>query len=323
MPKVKRSRPAHTRAQGWCFTVNNPEYLPFACDFPDVTYMVYQEEIAPETGTYHLQGYIRFAARKTFSVVQGYFGDLAPHLETASGSPAQNKVYCTKESSRLPGSEPYEFGECPKVAPGQRNDILALRDAIKSGKSFKEIADDDDTCGTLARHMPFYNRLVVEASPPVQRPDLRVTLCVGPAGAGKSTCAGLFDSEVPTYVYDRSLNGFWDGYTGQTKLIFDEMSGSTLKPTEFNRICDKGPFIANIKGSSRYLECTDIRITSNFMPEHWWAQGTKWTPDALYRRIHECHYHPKVGTTHKWFSNDSGRAIDHMRAFLEVMNVTF
>lgn len=310
-----------SRSQSWCFTINNPEGLPDPEDFEDLVYMVYQEEIAPTTGTYHLQGYLRFSKRKSLSVVLSYMDGLSPHLEVARGSPSQNKEYCTKAESRLSGCVPFEYGECPTQAPGARTDILSMRDAVRSGKTFLEIAADDSLCGTLARHMPFYSRLALEASVPIQRPDVRVTLCVGPAGTGKSTCAGLFDSTVPTYVYDRALNGFWDGYTNQKRLIFDEMSGATLKPTEFNRICDKGPYIANIKGSSRYLACEDIRITANYMPNKWWAEGTKWTPDALYRRIHECHYHPAIGEV-KVFKPSAGfRAIDNMRAYFAVMGL--
>lgn len=323
MPKSKRApRVSGTRAQAWCFTCNNPEGLPTAEDFADVEYMVFQEELAPDTGTYHLQGYIRFDRRKTFAVVQEAFGDLSPHLEVAKGTPVQNREYCTKDSSRLPGSQPYEYGVCPKLLPGQRNDIVQLRDAVTAGKSFMDIAGNDETCGTLARHMPFYNRLVVEASPPIQRPDLKVTFCVGPPGTGKSTCCGLFDASVPFYSYDGNLGGFWDGYTGQKRLILDEMCGNVFKPTDFNRVCDKGPYLANIKGSSRYLAATDIRIASNTMPSSWWSSNTKWIAQATYRRIHECHYHPKQGEVHTFVTGPNGEyAIDNMRAYFNVMGL--
>lgn len=316
---------SQTRSASWTFTLNNPAGPVDREAFADLEYMVYQEEIAPGTGTRHYQGYVRFSKRKVFGAVQAMFAPAGPHLEAAKASPQKNREYCTKVSSRVPGTEPVEYGDCPVTAPGTRSDIVALRDAVKAGKPFLEIADDDGLCEVLARHMPFYNRLTTEASPPIQRPDVRVTFCVGPAGSGKSTCAGLFDAGLDTYVYDRALNGFWDGYVSQKKLIFDEMSGATLKPTEFNRICDRGPYNANIKGSSRYLACTDIRITSNNMPEKWWSAGTKWTPDALYRRIHECHYHPTTGVIHKFKSDENAqpgkRAIDKMRAYFTVMRI--
>lgn len=302
-PKGEPSKTA--RACGWCFTQNNFVVRPVLEDFPGASYLVYQEELAPQTGTPHLQGYVRFETRRTFSVVRDYFKAPRPHLECARGTPNENRLYCTKAETRRPGTEPYEFGQCPEQRPGARNDILALTAAVKSGKTFKELTDDPVMVPVIARHMTYYTRLALDSAKPVLRPDLKVTFCVGPAGSGKSTCAGVFE-EGDTYVYDRSLGGFWDGYVAQKKVVFDEMTGATLKPTEFNRICDKGSYIVNIKGSSAYLAATDIRVCSNFMPEQWW-HSVNWNREAFYRRVTEAHYHAKVGDVLPFYSDPPGQ----------------
>lgn len=298
-----------TRAANWTFTINNPDGLPTAHDFePDsIEYMVYQEELAPETGTLHLQGYIRFRQRVAFALVRASLGGLSPHLEVAKGTPQQNKEYCTKTT--FPGAERYEYGTCPSQSRGNRTDLEALRAGVKEGKTFMELVDDDHILPTLARCIPFYTRLTQEAQPPVQRPDTTVRLCVGPAGTGKSTCAGLFDSTLNAYPYDRALNGFWDGYINQPTVIFDEMSGSVMSPTEFNRICDKGPYRVNIKNGSTWLRATDIRITSNFTPEHWWSDKVKWNREALSRRITEVHYHSDLETVKIWNTKPGSDAL--------------
>lgn len=52
----------NTQARDWCFTVNNPvqseqEFLTYLKTLPDLRYVVFQREKAPETGTEHYQGY--------------------------------------------------------------------------------------------------------------------------------------------------------------------------------------------------------------------------------------------------------------------------
>lgn len=282
-----------------------------------VEYMIYQEELAPTTGTHHLQGFIRFTRRIPFASIAVSLSGLSPHLEVARGTPAENRKYCSKDT--FPGAERYEYGVCPVQERGKRTDIVALRDGVKEGKSFLELADDEVILPTLARHMGFYQRLLQEAAPKIHRPNIAVRFCVGPAGTGKSTCAGLFDTELDAYPYDRALNGFWDGYTGQKSVIFDEMSGAVMSPTEFNRVCDKGPYRVNVKNGSAWLAAEDIRITANYMPEFWWKEGTRFNYEALSRRITECHLHMHLDQPPKiWKSTPGKDALTAMKGHLSL-----
>lgn len=87
------------QSQYWVFTVNNYSDADFqrvldldkACVF-----YVFGKEIAPTTGTQHLQGYIEFKERKRFGAVKRLF-PIQTHLEIARGSWLQNVCYCTKE----------------------------------------------------------------------------------------------------------------------------------------------------------------------------------------------------------------------------------
>lgn len=214
------------------------------------------------------------------------------HLEPARGSSQQNRAYCTKEVTRRVDTEPHEFGVMPAGdGQGARSDIHGLRDAIKEGKSFSELADNDEHLPTLARHMNFATRLMTEKMRPPHRPDIYVRVCIGPAGCGKSTCAGLFDPELEAYTYDNELKGFWDGYHGQATVIFDEFRGHVLTPTQFNRLADKGPMVLNVKNGTAPCKVSDIRITTNYLPSQWWSEKTSYNKEALYRRIDEVHLH--------------------------------
>lgn len=68
----------------------------------EFTYLIVQEEVAPTSGTPHLQGYIEFATKKRFGGVHDLFifeGE-QPWIRSARGSGHANKVYCTKVDDR-------------------------------------------------------------------------------------------------------------------------------------------------------------------------------------------------------------------------------
>lgn len=102
----KRTRTATTGAKQappakrWCFTLNN--YTD-----SDITrlqtnsekykcYIKYGKEVAPETGTRHLQGYIILKDKKRLRGVKEIVGDRA-HLEKMRGNVKQNDQYVEKE----------------------------------------------------------------------------------------------------------------------------------------------------------------------------------------------------------------------------------
>lgn len=97
--KIPRNTLNNKRSQYWVFTVNNYSDADFqrvlnldkSCEF-----YVFGKEIAPTTGTHHLQGYIEFNVRKTGGVVKRLFPEQT-HLEIAAGSWLDNVRYCCKE----------------------------------------------------------------------------------------------------------------------------------------------------------------------------------------------------------------------------------
>lgn len=283
----------NSRSAAWCFTSNNPTvfYTPAELGtIRDLIYCVYQQEVGAE-GTPHLQGYMKFRVRKRFSMVSALFLPDHPHVEPAKGSSKQNHNYCTKAETRAPNTEPVVYGELPEGdGSGSRNDLTNLRDAIKNQQTFRELTDNDELLPVVARHMPFVTRLLQENLRPPQRPDVYVRFCYGAAGCGKSTCAGVFEDNG-AYLFDNELRGFWDGYTDQKIVIMDEFRGHTLTPTQFNRLCDKGPMQVNIKNGSAPMCATDIRFTSNYLPSTWWSEKTAYNREALYRRVDEAHLH--------------------------------
>lgn len=39
------------------------------------------------------------------------------------------------------------------------------------------------------------------------------------------------------------------------------------------------------------FQITRVDLTSNYLPSSWWSEKTKYNEGAIYRRIHEVHWH--------------------------------
>lgn len=122
-------------ARNWCFTLNNyteDEIQQIESLHPtSASYLCFGKETGKE-GTPHLQGYVQLSTKKTLASVK----KLIPraHLEVAKGSPAQNKLYCSKEGDfREYGSE---------TCKGTRNDLESAKEAIRSGATLKQLREE-------------------------------------------------------------------------------------------------------------------------------------------------------------------------------------
>lgn len=87
-----------TRYRRWVFTYNNPclAYDYFTCLQNGTKRFVFGLEVAPTTGTRHLQGYLEYTNPVGFRRVQQL---LSAHWQAARGTPKQCYDYCIKEGS--------------------------------------------------------------------------------------------------------------------------------------------------------------------------------------------------------------------------------
>lgn len=294
----------------WCFTLNNPKWILTETDFKEMgaSYLVYQEEIAPTTGTHHLQGYVEMPKPVRFTHFTKDWLEGA-NFRIAKGTPLQASDYCKKEESRL--SPFVEFGVLSQ-GQGQRNDLLALRDAVRSGKRGRDLFDDDEVAGAAIRYNSGVNSLITAYSAPLPRDNIRVVFCYGPAGTGKTRCAHSDEA----YYYDGNGAGFLIGYKGEKTIIMDEFSGSTCSPLFFQRLCDRYPLWLNVKGGQVPCNADTIRITSNYLPSQWWSEKTRYNQGAIYRRIHEVHYHDALDSCTRLESDEVSTAMDKLMSQL-------
>jgi hypothetical protein len=145
MSKVPNKAPLSIH---YCFTINNyddelVDHLKGLTKEKDgVTCLIFGREIAPSTGTPHLQGFVRFAVKKRPSTARKILK--GGHFLVAFGTYEDNLAYCTKQDK-----EPYIYGSVKSVQ-GERNNIKSCLSAIKGG-----CLDEDDLTNrfpTVAAH---------------------------------------------------------------------------------------------------------------------------------------------------------------------------
>lgn len=117
------------QSQRWTFTVNNwtplDEVVLTSQIFPLCRYAVYGREVAPTTGTPHLQGYCVFLLKKSLAPLRLLF-PAGTHLEIARESSHVNADYCKKNKEP---SDIVEHGSLPNP-PGRNNVYHDFRDWI-------------------------------------------------------------------------------------------------------------------------------------------------------------------------------------------------
>ena len=72
-------------------------------------YTVYQQERCPHTQRLHYQGYSEFTDNVSWGALKNWLGN-SLHIEARQGTREEARVYCMKEESRVPGTEPVEIG---------------------------------------------------------------------------------------------------------------------------------------------------------------------------------------------------------------------
>jgi len=252
--------------RAWCFTLNNytakdEEHIQTVIKTL-ARYVVYGREVAPGTGTPHLQGYVYFHnARQHKSVTR-----LLPRarVEPANGSAGQNRKYCSKEDEDF-----FEAGDIPMekidaTSKGGRANAQRFTNAIELARKgdLETIAKDDPQM-----FLQYGVRLESLYSPeavPLQG-ELLHEWWVGPSGTGKSRLLWeLYPKHFP-----KPLNKWWDGYRHQEVVAIEEWSPKNdLTASSLKKWADRYPFPGEIKGGCLHgLRPKKLIVLSNYTPQ--------------------------------------------------------
>lgn len=254
------------------------------------TYCVYQEEVAPDTGTHHWQGYIELHRRGGIRDVKRILGGCKrTHVEPAR-SPEDANQYAQKEDTRAPGAEPVIIGEFGGDRQGERSDLASLAARARDGGTADIIRSNPDQYVKYHRGL---ERIAAAGVIPrsYQDPPPAVTISIGPTGSGKTRSA--YDQYGDAEIYRKDASKWWDGYRDQKCVLFDDWVGSKeLPPHELLQAIDRYPVQVQNKGGYVSLAKRTIHFifTSNVQPADWYCYNpTEWRKalPAFNRRVSE------------------------------------
>jgi hypothetical protein len=266
------------RVRDWCFTYNNytAEEEEMLKTDKDILYMIYGHEIAPTTGTPHLQGYFYFKNAKTRSAIKKRYKRIS--VRPCNGSAEQNRAYCIKD-----GKDIVEIGVMPKQ--GKRTDLDGVKNQIMEGKKV------DDICLENPMIYHQYGRTLHKIEDIRMRKVFRNEMTEGywiwgPTGCGKSEYVfkDFNPDEVYVWKYD---NGWNDGYAQQSVVVIDEFRGQ-MPMNELLMMIDKHPnYYVRRRGREPVpFTSKKVYITSSMPPDevyHNLSENDKL--DQLFRRI--------------------------------------
>lgn len=260
-----------SRHRNYIFTFNNYPNTELV-DNVDCKYIAYSKEVAPTTGTPHLQGYISFHNPKSFKASC----EMLPgcRLAVMQGSIAENDEYCSKAGQLV------ERGEKP-VSNNNKGRAEHLR-----WQRAKELAKEDKLDDIDADiYVRLYSTLKNIAKDHMKKPEPVAVRCFwiyGATGTGKSHCV---ETSFPN-CYKKCMDDmkWFDGYDGHKEIYLEDMDIYQIKwGGLMKRLADKWPMQASIKGSMKYIRPETVIVTSNYHPEEIWHDSP--TLDPLLRRF--------------------------------------
>lgn len=267
------------RSRGFCFTVNN--YSDADLDTLNrlvSRYLCYGKEVAPTTGTPHLQGYVYFASARGFASV---VADLprGTHLEIANGSGPQNRAYCQK------GGDFFEVGDCP-LDSREKGELERERwrriVALARLGDFETILDEyPDVYATRLKMLEHLHAKRPRVLDTLDGPGTLHEWFVGPSGSGKSSRAR---SENRGAFIKEPESKWWDGYDGEEVAIIDDFDKYQVSQGgQMKRWLDRYPFQAEVKGGMMMIRPKKIVVTSQYTPAEIWDDPR--TVEAIMRRV--------------------------------------
>lgn len=261
----------------YCFTVNNYTEADILCleaDNPEVSYIVFGYEIAPTTGTPHLQGYVEFNSRKRMRQAVRILGGRAS-VRVRNGTALQAANYCKKDNNRY-----FERGNISTVTQGTRTDLEEARDALQRRTPIRDFADDHFAFFVrYQRGLQAYRSLYSEK----RRWETEVIVRWGATGTGKTKSVHdeIKDEELYIHPGDR----WFDGYDGEDNVLFDDFTGGVFPIAQLLKLLDRYPMSVPIKGGFVNWKPRRVFITSNLDPREWYSGANPEHQAALRRRF--------------------------------------
>ena len=288
--KKNKKSVAQLKGRKWQITINNIDEIGIDFDnlkniikkrWPAVEYFCYCEEVGKETGKRHWHMFLKHPNGINGSSILKVFP--GAHLEYCTGTCKQNRDYIYKEG-KYEGSEKedtrqegmqYEFGECPEESQGQRNDLIELRELIKTGKSNAEIYSINAQYLKYANSIDKIRLDILSDKNGNEWRDIEVTYIEGATGTGKTR--GIVESYGYRNIWRIVKDDYsWNGYVDQDVAVFEEFR-NTFAFTDMLNFLDGHPVQGRAMHGFRQLGYKNVFMCSN------------WRLDEQYKNIQEEH----------------------------------
>lgn len=260
-----------TQARGWVIVVNNytEEDITAMANLPKA-YVIYGKEVAPTTGTPHLQGYAYFPNKATFKQLKKWLP--RAKLLVANGTIEHNIRYASKDGIVT------EHGERPRQ--GKRTDLDVIKGKIKNNEVVRM---RDVTLEATSLQSIKVAEVLLKYHETKRTWKPYVKWLHGPTGTGKTRTA-MEELGDDVYVAMES-NKWWEGYDAHESVLIDDMRKDFCKFHVLLRLLDRYEFRLENKGGSRQLLAKKIYITSCYHPSVMF--DTREDVGQLLRRIDE------------------------------------
>lgn len=263
-------------AKHWCFTINNytDADIHKLNDFSlheQCKYIVYGKETG-ESGTKHLQGYVSLCSRLQLPKLREYISARG-HFEISRGTPKQAADYCKKDGDFV------EFGGLPERS-GTRNDLQAVQTRIREGATRDEIRDE--FFGVYIKYPRSLDAYINDFKPKRNWQTENIIFW-GKTGKGKTRA--VYDYIKEDEIYAHPGESWFDGYQGQSVVLFDDYNGSEFKLSYLLKLLDRYPMQVPVKGGYVNWIPRHIYFTSNKDPNEWYSGCNEEQRNAFFRRI--------------------------------------
>lgn len=229
-----------------------------------IRFAICQLEIAPATGTPHLQGTVMFLNMHTLMQVVNIIH--RSHIEVCR-SVSASIAYCEDPKKRAPGggTGPFHLGGRPK-GPGNRSDLEQCKALLDSGKTVFDCCADH--FGTVMRYRNSLTWYMLQLIPPRNSPTKGI-LFWGPTGGGKTKRAYAEAQERGAVHFinpPKRGSGVWyDGYINQATVIYEEFTGYMPFGLLLS-VLDRYPLKLQFKSGFIQFVATLCYFTTNLSP---------------------------------------------------------
>lgn len=268
--------------RNYCFTMNNwtPESYA-ALVAKTYKYLILGKEIAPSTGTEHLQGFVCFPnARLLTAVIKDFPGC---HVTACTGTVQQNIDYCMKEGNYA------EFGTRP-ITQADKGLLGATAEKARweqARQQAKEGNMDEIDSELYIKYINSFKKIRADQEMLTDLPDteLQHLWYYGPTGTGKSRTA----REANPNLYLKMCNKWWDGYDGQSCVLLEDFDIKHSVLLHHLKIWgDRYKFPGEKKGTCHHIRPKLVIVTSNYHPRDIWPGETE--VDPILRRFKVVHF---------------------------------